>query len=259
MTEVYCLNQYAKQYYSYDLPPIEDVTIRDIGEKFCMLSDEIAKYLLSNFRNEYNDEARVKKIIAHLEACGSAHLLDGFEAKYENDDLYDLGQNFTDSLSKEDFQRIEYDIQKNFSKIERDVCELEHPYDIQPMIRVNLSCNDNLIKEQFNEWLQKQRSTVNQILVSNQMDVEINKSKARQSLIYKVYTYQALAYMDLNIWSFMTDNRIKLSVFAQALYPNGSYDSEFVRKILRPLVEQLLIPSSDEILELFHLRNMEVF
>lgn len=256
---IYCLNQYAKKYYNYDLPPIEDVTIRDIGEKFCMLSDEIAKYLLSNFRNEYNQEGRVKKITAHLEACGSIHLLDGFEAKYENDDLYDLGQNFTDSLSKEDFQRIEYDIQKNFLKIERDVCELEHPHDIQPMIRVNLSCDDNLIKDQFNEWLQKQRSTVNQILVSHQMDTEINKSKARQSLIYKVYTYQTLAYMDLNIWSFMTDNRIKLSVFAQALYPNGAYDSEFVRKILRPLVEQLLIPSSDEILELFHLRNMEDF
>ncbi|MNT03950.1 hypothetical protein D3C72_1385100 [compost metagenome] len=127
------------------------------------------------------------------------------------------------------------------------------------MISINLACNDNLIKDQFNEWLQKQRIKINQILRDSEIDTETDKSKARQSMLYKVYTYQTLAYIDLIIWSIISDNKIKLSVLAQALFPNGAYDSDFIRKILKPLVEQLLNPSSNEILELFHLRNMEDF
>ncbi|OTS31779.1 DUF6387 family protein [Acinetobacter baumannii] len=256
---IYCLNQYAKKYYSYDQPPIQDVNVCDIGEKFCMLPDDIAKYLLFNFRNEYNNEGQTKKIIEFLKETNSNLNLDFLQNNYEKDDLYDLGENFTNSLSKEKYQDIESYTHKSFLKVEREVCELEHPYNIKPMISINLACNDNLIKDQFNEWLQKQRIKINQILRDSEIDTETDKSKARQSMLYKVYTYQTLAYIDLVIWSIVSDNKIKLSVLAQALFPNGAYDSDFIRKILKPLVEQLLIPSSNEILELFHLRNMEDF
>lgn len=135
----------------------------------------------------------------------------------------------------------------------------EHPYSIKPLISVDLSCPDYLLKEQFEKWLATQRTKANKIIHEEKLDSDFYIKNSGESLLQKAYLYQILAYIDLEIWSHISGNKIKQSVYSHSLYPTGGYDGEFIRKTLRPLVMKLFNPKSKEVAELFALKNMEEF
>lgn len=225
-----------------------------------MIHSGLAKYLLCDFREEFTEIGAYRKIKNYYDSIGEGHLFDNFEYSNEPDELYEMGKEYVESLSTEDCLEFDHEASKPFLNYEREVQELNNPLGVKPLISVDLSCSDAVIREQFNQWLIKQRSSLHEIASKNEIDLEIDGSvKSRQFVLDKYYSYNILAYMDLLFWSVFTDSKIKLSVFAHALFPYGEYDAEFIRKILKPLVGKLFQPSSKEVLELMYLKNMENF
>lgn len=238
----FCIKTVVNEYLNNALiKPIKDVEIWEIGEKFAMLPNMVNEYLESEFnefyKDEYLDELSDKELEEYrqLEPCSSL-----------------------DELTSEDYEELEEFCRQSFTEYESKLFD-EHPYDIKPLISVDLSCPDHLLKEQFEKWLTTQRDKANKIIQEENLDSDFYIKNSGESLLQKVYLYQILAYIDLEIWALITGNKIKQSVCSHALYPTGGYDGEFIRKTLRPLVMKLFNPKSKEIAELFALKNMEEF
>ncbi len=254
---LYYLQGFISDYLEHDYAPIKDIQLYEIGEKFTMLPNGLSKYFLSEFGEEFTERVLVEKYKQYLE--NGDLLFANYEYSDQEDDLYEMGRKYVESLSAYDLQELEFASGKSFLNYERELKELDHPLGIKPLISIDLTCNDEVIREQFNQWLIKQRASLHEAEKEFGVIVEIDKIKNRQSKADKIHSYKVLAYMDLMLWSVLTNSKIKMSVLAHALFPYGDYDVEFVRKTLKPLVEKLLIPSSNEVLELMYLRNMENF
>lgn len=254
------LKGFISEYLEYDYAPIKDVQLYEIGEKFSMLDSGIAKYLLNEFREPYTEKGYVKKFKERLDLEGNGYLLDDYVFSNEEDELEEVGKKYVESLSSENCSEIGLECGKYLLEYEREALELDDPVGVRPLISIDLSCSDDVIREQFNQWLAKKRISLHEFARENEIDFEIDRDiKSRVSVLDKIYSYRVLAYMDLMLWSELTGNKIKLSVIAHALFPDGEYDAEFVRKILKPLMEKLFSPSSKEVSELMYLKNMENF
>lgn len=256
------LKGFISEYLEYDYAPIKDVQLYEIGEKFSMLFNNMEKYLLSEFKEDYTETAYANRLKERLDLSNEGHFLDNYEYSNDVDELYEFSKQYAESLSSEDDEALRREARKTLLHYEREVYELSirDPLEINPFISIDLSCSDAVLREHFNQWLVKQRASLHKILEGYEATFKIDKNiKNRLSVLNRLYSCNVLAYMDLILWSELTGNKIKLSVLAHALYPDGDYDSEFVRKILKPLANNLFIPSSKEILELMYLKNMEKF
>lgn len=220
------------------IKPIKAVDIYDIGEKFAMLPNIVNEYLESKFQEFYIRELSDEELEEYKQIGPSSSSLD--------------------SLTGDEFEELEKFCNKSFTEYESKFYD-EHPYDINPLISVNLACPDHLLKEQFDKWLKNQRNKTNRIIQEEKLDSDFHIKNSGESLLQKVYLYQMIAYIDLEIWSQVTGNKIKQSVYSHALYPTGGYDGEFIRKTLKPLAVKLLNPKSIEAAELFAFKNMEEF
>jgi len=238
----YCIETVLDKYLEYALiEPIKDATIYEIGEKYAMLPNSINLYLQSEFFDYYKDE-----------------LLD----KLNDEELEEYRQkekiNSLESITSEEYENLHQICTLSFNEYETETFN-EHPFYIQPLISVDLSCPDHLLKEQFEKWLTAQRVKTKKIIQEKNLDSDFYISKSGESVLQKVHLYKILAYLDLKIWEHITGNKIKQSVYSHVLYPAGSYDSEFIRKTLKPLIMKLFDPESREIAELFALKNVEEF
>ncbi|MFA0870078.1 DUF6387 family protein [Acinetobacter baumannii] len=240
---VYCLRHILTLYRQYEIKPITDISIYTIGEKYSLLSNEIKLYLNFEFKEFTEND------------CFSENLSDELKAKL-NDEESITSWNYVDSLSEKDFMQLEVFCQKNFSEYECEIKEI-NPFYINPIIQVDLSSSDSIIQEQFSLWLKKQRKEYLEKNLDEQIDVGYTVKKNGESFLYKMNQYKVLAYLDLYLWSLLNDHKIKRSVYSHALYINGSYDSEFIRKNLIPQIQSLFDPSSSSIAELFSLKKME--
>ena len=254
---VACLREILCDYRRHEIRPIKDMSIYELGEKFTMLPNEVTQYLKAEFKEVHSDKY-FDQVQEHLEMLGKSDLLDNFAPMKNSNNLDGISWDYIDSLSAESCMELESDCQTNFSDFEREQVHT-HPYYVKPIISIDLSCSDSIIKEQFEKWLNQQRLEINKTILKDELDSDLSIKKTGEILLYKSYTYQILAYIDLCLWCILTNNKIKQSVFTHALFPNGAYDGEFIRKTIRPLVKKLFTPSSKEIIELFALKNMEEF
>lgn len=255
---VYCVRVILCEYENYgEINPIKDLTVYELGEKFTMLPPGVAQCLKSEFKGVH-EANYLKDVREHLKALSMEAALDDFEEE-EDETLDGINCDYIDSLSKNAYEDIEIFYSKSFLSVETDNTH-KNPYEIKPFISVDLSCSDSVIKEQFDKWLQHQRKNINKVVLEENLGCDYYSVKRMgESLLYKVYSYQLLAYIDLFLWGIFTGNKIKQSVFTHALFPQGAYDGEFIRKTIKPLIDKLLNPQSREISELFALKNLEDF
>lgn len=238
----YCTQTVLDEYLQHALiEPIKDATIYEIGEKYAMLPNGINLYLQSEFFDYYKDELLDELNDEELEEYRQHEKINPFE-----------------SITNKDYEGLHQFCTQSFNEYESEIYN-EHPYSIKPLISVDLSCPDHLLKEQFEKWLTAQRIKTNKIIQEENLDSDFYIKNSGESILQKVHLYQILAYLDLKIWEHITGNKIKQSVYSHVLYPTGGYDGEFIRKTLKPLVMKLFNPKSKEIAELFALKNMEEF
>ena len=238
----YCIKTVMNEYIEKAaINPIKDIAIYEIGEKFAMLPNMASEYLKAEFNEYYKEESFDEPCEEKLEGYG----------QLESCGALDL-------LTDEDYEELEEFCSKPFAEYESSLFD-EHPYNIKPLISVDLSCPDHLLKEQFDKWLTAHRDKNNKTIREENLDSDFYIKNSGESLLQKAYHYQILAYIDLEIWANIAGNKIKQSVYSHVLYPTGGYDGEFIRKTLKPLVMKLLNPKSKEISELFALKNMEEF
>ena len=95
-----------------------------------------------------------------------------------------------------------------------------------PVIQVDLSVPDTVLKKAFAAWLDKAR------------DEQSCGPKGKNKMYERWVRYGLLPYLDLRIWELMTDNHIKRSVMADAVgYVKG--DSSFNNTVV-PLATGLM-------------------
>ena len=255
---IYCIRRLLSDYRRYELSPVKDISIYKLGEKFTMLPEDVAQYLKAEFSG-FHPSRVSNEVQNYSEQLEQDSFLDELEPENDSSpEMSGICWDYINSLSADDYSKLESTCQANFLDFERDQQQM-HPYYIQPMISIDLSCSDTVIKEQFSQWLIKIRKNIHNTTSDDGLDTHYSVTRTGETLLYKAYTYQLLAYIDLMLWGSMTNNKIKQSVIAHALFPKGSYDGEFVRKIIKPFVEKLFDPSSKEVSELFSLKNMEEF
>lgn len=212
--------------------PIKSISILDIGKHFYSLPMPLrfflrTKYLSSTHHSDYLNDSDI------------------FNPNYE-----DLINRFK-SLIETEFHEEE---SPNFSLegiklclLLDNLCEMEfynflssytQPCLDNPLLEIDLNCSDNLLTEQFQIWLKNTRKQTN---------FKKNQNNSSQTTIGKIKTYQIFAFIDLYIWSLLTNNKIQNCVYIDALYPHGAFDDSHINKSLIPFVNKLLDPKSQEI------------
>lgn len=253
---IHCLRDTLTIYRQNEKRPISDLSIYEVGEMFTLLPQGVKKYLINEFHGVHDTEY-FESLKEHLDALGQSSALDGYKHEIESDDVDRVSMEYINSLSEEDFMELESYTQKKFLDFERENIHTPPIY-IQPVIKVDLTCSDTVLKEQFNVWLTQQRKNLYKLDLDDQLNIKPSVKRTGESLFYKLQDYKVLAYMDLCIWAVLNNHKIKRSVLAHALYIDR-YDSEFIRKNLIPLIGKLFDRHSSEIAELFSYKNMEDF
>lgn len=124
-----------------------------------------------------------------------------------------------------------------------------------PIIEVNLNFTNSFLMRQFEEWLNKKRIQIS----NNNIEYEEDLLDADPyTLVSKINEYRIFAYLDLSLWQKIENHKIKKSVCAIAIFPNG----EKGESIFKNLEENFLPPllngySSKEMRRLVALYNLE--
>lgn len=99
------------------------------------------------------------------------------------------------------------------------------------VIGIDLSVNDELLVEQFKNWLKNKREE-NQINISKRLS---------DNTFLKVKQYKIIPYIDLLLWGELTKNSLTYKEQANLLYSDDLHkDGEYVRNTIKPFAEKLL-------------------
>lgn len=212
--------------------PIKSLSILDIGKNFYSLPMPLryflrSKYLANKHETSYISDSDITDPI-----------YENLISRFKN--LIELEFN-EDEYPGHSLEGIKLGLLLN------DFCENElygflnsykKPYLGNPLIEIDLGCSDNLITEKFQIWLKNIRAKNN---------VEIVQNNNSQTTIGKIKNYQVFAFMDLYIWSLLTNNKIQNCVYIDALYPHSTIEDSYIKKSLIPFINRLLDPQSQEI------------
>ncbi|RSN77559.1 MULTISPECIES: DUF6387 family protein [Acinetobacter] len=127
-------------------------------------------------------------------------------------------------------------------------------FDKKPIIEVDLGCTNAVLLRNFEEWLIQKRKqlAINEISYEDEL-----LDSDPKTLVKKINDYRLFAYIDLSLWEIISGHKIKKSVFAITLFPNGEKGESFF-KTLESLTPRLLSkPYSQENRKLVSLYNLE--
>lgn len=212
--------------------PIKSISILDIGKYFYNLPMPLRFFLKSKYLSSHHHDDHLKN------------------SNISNPVYEDLINRFK-NLIKTEF----YEEESPFFSLEgiqlclllENLCEIEFynfvssytpPSLAHPLLEIDLSCSDNLLTEQFQIWLKTMRT---------QTKFVKNQNNNSQTTLGKIKSYQIFAFIDLYIWSLLTNNKIQNCVYIEALYPHGAFDDSHINKTLIPFINRLLDPKSQEI------------
>ena len=252
---IYCIRDTLSIFREYEIKPISDLSIYELGNMFTLLPQQMSQYLKFEF-NEVHENIYHEAVAEHLDALNMSHYLKGFKQEKEDEHLNGISWGYINSLSEEDLMMFESMSQKKFLDYQRENTHTPPRY-VQPTIKIDLRCSDSVLKEQFSIWLEQQRKDLFKLESKDELEINLSVRRTGESLINRIKSYRVIAYIDLKLWAALNEHKIKGSVLAHALYPNGAHDSEFIRKNLVPLVQKLFDPYSPEIAEIFAYKNME--
>lgn len=212
--------------------PIKSLSILDIGKNFYSLPMPLryflrSKYLPSKYESTYINDIDITDPIYEDLISRFRNLIEG-EFNEEECPGYSL-EGIKFCLLLNDFcERELYNFLNSYTK----------PYLGNPLIEVDLGCSDNLLIEKFQIWLKN---------VRNKNNIEITQNNNSQTTINKIKNYQVFAFIDLYIWSLLTNNKIQNCVYIDVLYPHSTIEDSYIKKSLIPFINRLLDPESQEI------------
>ncbi|WP_174493910.1 DUF6387 family protein [Acinetobacter sp. Marseille-Q1623] len=226
-TVFHAKNEYEHK--SYQLQPIKDVDLNDLGERFYTTPQAIKLFLKAKFHNSQINNIQNKKYCEHP------------SYKYFSQKHYNyLKESKINHKENKITENISFFI--DFDEIcDIKLIDLEKYYEektmFNPIINVNLNCSDNLLIEQFKIWLKKQRE-----------ENTSYKTKNNNILLtlHKIKNYSIFAFLDLYIWSLIYENKIQLKTYIDIIFPNSSYDENYISKTIIPFINKLFNPLSDE-------------
>ena len=118
---------------------------------------------------------------------------------------------------------------------------------------------DAVLREQFSAWLSNTRKKASKVIIEDDLGSDFLIDSNGVKIAEKINKYKIIPFIDLMLWELKTGNKIKLSVYAHALFNDGSVDGEFIRKTIKPFVQNLINDDYKIMSELFALKNMEDF
>lgn len=221
--------------------PIKDVDLNDLGKRYHTTPQTIQSFLKTKFDNNQINHIKNKKYCEHpsYKYFSKKHYNYLKESKimYKENEIMKNISFFIDFNGLCDIKLI--DIEKYYT--EKTM--------FNPIIDINLNCSDNLLIEQFKIWLKKQRE-----------ENTPYKTKNNNILLtlHKIKNYSIFAFLDLYIWSLIYENKIQLKIYIDAIFPNSSYDENYISKTIIPFINKLFNPLSDEASNLMILRENNI-
>ncbi|MDQ1208321.1 hypothetical protein QE380_001244 [Acinetobacter baylyi] len=124
-----------------------------------------------------------------------------------------------------------------------------------PFIEVNLNFTNTFLIRQFEQWLNKKRIQLSNNNISYDEDL---LDADPNTLINKINEYRIFAYLDLCFWEVIEQHKIKKSVFAITLFPNGEKGESIFKNLDENFLPPLMISAqSKEMRRLISLYNLE--
>ncbi|MCO8044455.1 DUF6387 family protein [Acinetobacter bohemicus] len=124
-----------------------------------------------------------------------------------------------------------------------------------PLVEVNLNFTNAFLLRQFEQWLNRKRMQVSNNNISYEEDL---LDADPNTLVNKINEYRIFAYLDLYFWQAIEKHKIKKSVFAISLFPNGEKGESVFKNLDENFLPPLLIYSqSKEMRRLVSLYNLE--
>lgn len=127
--------------------------------------------------------------------------------------------------------------------------------DNNPIIEVNLNFTNTFLIRQFEQWLNKKRIQLSKNNISYDEDL---LDADPNTLVNKINEYRIFAYLDLCFWEAIEKHKIKKSVFAITLFPNGEKGESIFKNLNENFLPPLIVSSqSKELRRLISLYNLE--
>ncbi|MDM1325194.1 DUF6387 family protein [Acinetobacter pseudolwoffii] len=232
----------------YEINPIQTLKIDDIGRMVACLPNNVRDFSLYKYSEaiEYaykEDEELEDDEIGDAKRDACRHYLAKLDEYFS--ELHDNDLEVYEVFCSQDYHSYS--------------TEDEHPYYAPHYISVDLNVSDSVLREQFNAWLSNTRKKAINLTAEDNLNSDFIINSNGVKIIEKINKYKVIPFMDLMLWELITGNKIKLSVYAHALFNDGSADSEYVRKTIRPFVQNLINDDYRMMHELFALKNMEDF
>lgn len=124
-----------------------------------------------------------------------------------------------------------------------------------PLVEVNLNFTNAFLLRQFEQWLNRKRIQVSNNNISYEEDL---LDADPNTLVNKINEYRIFAYLDLCFWQAIEKHKIKKSVFAISLFPNGEKGESIFKNLDENFLPPLVIYSnSKEMRRLVSLYNLE--
>lgn len=220
-------------------------------------------YLLEQVDLEWRDELLEEKI---LESIEHGIIFDGFPTQEDleyiaNSDWIDLISVVRDLRSFEIKDKAEKLESIDETKDEFAVDDISDKGSYLAWLRIDMSCSDNEIVEEFSNWLGRARDrAVN--------DEEIKPKRRGYKLkkfslptLRKWHDSNILAYIDLVAWNTLKGNKITSKIIGDILFPNprNHRDSTtIINDTVKPLVHELTSKVTlDRILKVAAERNRQ--
>ncbi|ENW99578.1 hypothetical protein F900_02383 [Acinetobacter modestus] len=124
-----------------------------------------------------------------------------------------------------------------------------------PLIEVNLNFTNTFLIRQFEQWLNKKRIQLSNNNISYDEDL---LDADPNTLVNKINEYRVFAYLDLCFWEAIEKHKIKKSVLAIILFPNGEKGESIFKNLNENFLPPLMISNhSKELRRLISLYNLE--
>lgn len=210
--------------------PIKNITINDLGHLFFQIPTQLQCVLQSKYAVMPEEPECPDNMIKHPSYLRLLQKFDDCISELSTSDIpLFTADGIKAYIAFEDFCHQEFR-ELEYSK--------DNPSYRNPFIEVDLECSDNLLISQFQDWLKLQREARVSIKKQN---LNYNQTLA------KIKHYHIFAFLDLYIWSLLTNNKIQSKVFIEALYPYGAFDENHINKVLIPFINKLFNPQSTDI------------
>jgi hypothetical protein len=127
--------------------------------------------------------------------------------------------------------------------LDASIDKLNHALETQDFLRntVKLNVEINLWKNSDEQIL----SSLKELLPIWRKEFEIENiesTKPRSNDIKKIIDYQAIAFLDIFIWEFINKKIILRATLLEALYPETTRDTNFLKQVLMPFIHTIALP-----------------